>query len=294
MRLVDICIRRPVTTVMLIGFLVVLGLFSYRRLAVDLYPNIDFPIVTVTTTLTGASVEEMESGVTKPIEEAINTIEGIDELRSETHEGLSRDHRILRPRAQQRGGRPGRARQGRRHRVAPPRGHRSAGGGEVRHREHADSQHGGVRQPRPARGHGDRPQADQGGHRDPARRRLGDPGRRPGAGDQHRSRHRQSGRLRPLDRPGEGGDPRPEHRGAGRPRGPGQEGADPAHDGPHRARRGLLQAHRRQRAGPAADASATSAASRTASSSPATGRGWTASRPSRCCCASRPAPTPFR
>ena len=74
----------------MIGFLVVLGLFSYRRLAVDLFPNIDFPIVTVTTTLNGASVEEMESGVTKPIEEAINTIEGIDELRSETHEGLSR------------------------------------------------------------------------------------------------------------------------------------------------------------------------------------------------------------
>ena len=44
------------------------------------FPNVDFPIVTVTTTLTGASVEEMETSVTKPIEEAINTIEGIDEL----------------------------------------------------------------------------------------------------------------------------------------------------------------------------------------------------------------------
>src|SRR5262245_44940382 len=74
---------------MLIAFLVALGAFSYRRLAVDLFPNIDFPIVTVTTTLKGASVEEMESGVTKPLEEAINTIEGIDELRSVTKEGLS-------------------------------------------------------------------------------------------------------------------------------------------------------------------------------------------------------------
>src|SRR6185503_15491735 len=90
MRLVDICIRRPVTTTMLIAFLVVLGLISYQRLPVDLFPNVDFPIVTVTTTLAGASVEEMESGVTKPIEEAVNTIEGIDELRSETHEGISR------------------------------------------------------------------------------------------------------------------------------------------------------------------------------------------------------------
>ncbi len=89
MKFVDICIRRPVFATMLIAFLVALGLFSYRKLAVDLFPNIDFPIVTVTTTLKGASVEEMETGVTKPIEEAINTIEGIDELRSTTKEGLS-------------------------------------------------------------------------------------------------------------------------------------------------------------------------------------------------------------
>ncbi len=89
MKLVDLCIRRPVFATMLIAFLVALGAFSYRKLAVDLFPNIDFPIVIVTTTLKGASVEEMESGVTKPIEEAINTIEGIDELRSVTKEGLS-------------------------------------------------------------------------------------------------------------------------------------------------------------------------------------------------------------
>ncbi|MBI4514667.1 MAG: efflux RND transporter permease subunit [Deltaproteobacteria bacterium] len=89
MRLADLCIRRPVFATMMIAFLVVLGLFSYRQLAVDLFPNIDFPIVTVTTTLQGASVEEVESGITKPLEEAVNTIEGIDELRSVTKEGLS-------------------------------------------------------------------------------------------------------------------------------------------------------------------------------------------------------------
>jgi HAE1 family hydrophobic/amphiphilic exporter-1 len=89
MNLAEISIRRPVTATMLIAFLVALGLFSYRKLAVDLFPNVDFPIVTVTTTLRGASVEEVESGVTKPLEEAINTIEGIDELRSTTKEGLS-------------------------------------------------------------------------------------------------------------------------------------------------------------------------------------------------------------
>ena len=58
MRIVDACIRRPVATTMFIAFLVVLGLISYGRLPVDLFPNVDFPIVTVTTSLTGASVEE--------------------------------------------------------------------------------------------------------------------------------------------------------------------------------------------------------------------------------------------
>src|SRR5262249_29011449 len=84
-----ICLRRPVFTVMLVSAPVVLGLVSYRRLGVDLFPNVDLPVVTVTTTLRGASVEEMESGVTKPIEEIVNTISGIDELRSTTKEGSS-------------------------------------------------------------------------------------------------------------------------------------------------------------------------------------------------------------
>src|SRR5438093_108682 len=89
MRFAAVFIRRPVFATMLIASLVVLGLFSYRGLGLDLFPNIDFPIVTVTTTLKGASVEEMETGVTKVIEEAVNTIDGIDELRSITKEGLS-------------------------------------------------------------------------------------------------------------------------------------------------------------------------------------------------------------
>ncbi len=85
----EICIRRPVFTVMLISAPVVLGLVSYFRLGVDLFPNVDLPVVTVTTTLRGASVEEMETGVTKKIEEIVNTVSGIDELRSTTKEGIS-------------------------------------------------------------------------------------------------------------------------------------------------------------------------------------------------------------
>jgi HAE1 family hydrophobic/amphiphilic exporter-1 len=85
----DICIRRPVFTTMLVCAPVVLGLVSYTRLGVDLFPNVDLPVVAVTTTLRGASVEEMESSVTKPIEEIVNSISGIDELRSTTKEGYS-------------------------------------------------------------------------------------------------------------------------------------------------------------------------------------------------------------
>jgi HAE1 family hydrophobic/amphiphilic exporter-1 len=85
----DICIRRPVFTTMLVLGPVVLGLASYSRLGVELFPNVDVPVVVVTTTLKGAGVEEMESSVTKPVEEAVNTVAGIDELRSTTKEGIS-------------------------------------------------------------------------------------------------------------------------------------------------------------------------------------------------------------
>jgi hydrophobic/amphiphilic exporter-1 (mainly G- bacteria), HAE1 family len=85
----DLCIRRPVFTTMLVSAPIVLGLASYTRLGVELFPNVDVPVVTVTTTLRGASVEEMETSVTKPIEDAVNTVASIDELRSDTREGFS-------------------------------------------------------------------------------------------------------------------------------------------------------------------------------------------------------------
>ncbi len=85
----EICIRRPVFTCMLVAAPIVLGLAAYPRLGVDLFPNVDIPTVVVTTTLKGAGVEEVESSVTKEIEEAVNTISGIDELKSTTKEGFS-------------------------------------------------------------------------------------------------------------------------------------------------------------------------------------------------------------
>ena len=84
----DICIRRPVFTWVLVASRWCWAL-SYGGLGVDLFPNVDFPVCTVTTVLPGASVEEMETSVTKPIEDIINTVSGIDELRSTRSEGVS-------------------------------------------------------------------------------------------------------------------------------------------------------------------------------------------------------------
>lgn len=89
MSLTSVVIRRPVFTTMLVAAPMVLGLASYGRLGVDLLPNADVPVVSVTTTLAGAGVEEMESSVTKRLEEAINTVSGIEDLNSITREGLS-------------------------------------------------------------------------------------------------------------------------------------------------------------------------------------------------------------
>ena len=74
---------------MLVVSLVMLGLAAYRDLGLDIFPKVDIPTVTVTTRLPGASPEEVESQVTRRIEEVVNTISGIDELRSTTIEGQS-------------------------------------------------------------------------------------------------------------------------------------------------------------------------------------------------------------
>src|SRR4249920_1955503 len=83
----DFCIRRPVFATMMNLLLVVLGWFSFQSIGIDQLPNVDLPIVTVTTTLRGASPEEVETSITKPLEEIINTVQGIDELSSTSTEG---------------------------------------------------------------------------------------------------------------------------------------------------------------------------------------------------------------
>ncbi len=88
-KLAEICIKRPVFATMLGVALIVVGGYAYSKLGVDLFPKVQFPTVTVTTTLPGASPEEIETQITKKIEEAANTIEGIDEMRSVSAEGVS-------------------------------------------------------------------------------------------------------------------------------------------------------------------------------------------------------------
>ncbi|MGB7951671.1 MAG: efflux RND transporter permease subunit, partial [Candidatus Binatia bacterium] len=88
-KLAEICIRRPVFASMIILALVVVGATSYFRLGVDRFPPVDLPNVSVRTTLPGASPEEIEAVLSQPIEEAVNTVEGIDELRSISGQGAS-------------------------------------------------------------------------------------------------------------------------------------------------------------------------------------------------------------
>jgi len=87
--LAEICVKRPVFATMLVMSLVVVGAFSFFSLGVDLFPKIDFPTITVTVANPGSSPQEIETEITDKVEEAVNTISGIDELRSSSIEGVS-------------------------------------------------------------------------------------------------------------------------------------------------------------------------------------------------------------
>ena len=87
--LAALCVRRPVFASVLILSLTVIGGFSFTQLGIDQFPNVDFPAILVTTRLPGAAPEQVESEVTDKIEEAVNTISGIDTLTSTSSEGVS-------------------------------------------------------------------------------------------------------------------------------------------------------------------------------------------------------------
>ena len=90
MSLAETCVKRPVFAVMLITFLVVLGLFSFRDLGLDLFPKADPATVTINARLPGATPEEMTTQVVFPLEESVSTISGLDELSATIFEGNAR------------------------------------------------------------------------------------------------------------------------------------------------------------------------------------------------------------
>lgn len=90
MSLAELCVKRPVFAVMLIGFLVVLGIFSFRELGVDLFPKADPATVTISVRLPGATPEEVTTQVVFPLEEVVSTISGLDELTAMVFEGSAR------------------------------------------------------------------------------------------------------------------------------------------------------------------------------------------------------------
>ena len=90
MTIAELCVKRPVFAVMLISFLVVLGIFSFRDLGVDLFPKADPPVVSVSVKLPGATPEEVTTQIVLPLEESLSSISGLDEMQSTALEGGAR------------------------------------------------------------------------------------------------------------------------------------------------------------------------------------------------------------
>ncbi|GAA0487105.1 efflux RND transporter permease subunit [Salinibacillus aidingensis] len=89
MKLVNTSVRRPVGVVMIVAAIIALGIMSLRNLTIDLFPDIELPIAVVATTYEGAAPEDVEELVSRPIESAVSSIEGIDTVQSQSSQGSS-------------------------------------------------------------------------------------------------------------------------------------------------------------------------------------------------------------
>src|SRR3982074_212643 len=89
MNLSETCIRRPVLTTLITAAIIVLGIFAYRLLSVAALPAVDFPTISITATLPGASAETMAASVASPIERQLSTIAGITSLTSSSSLGIT-------------------------------------------------------------------------------------------------------------------------------------------------------------------------------------------------------------
>src|SRR5690242_3597189 len=89
MVLSDVSIKRPVFTVMVMIGLMTLGILGAKQLSVDLFPDVSFPVVSVVSVYPGAGPEEVEQLVTRPIEEVVSSVNGVDEVRSYSRDSVS-------------------------------------------------------------------------------------------------------------------------------------------------------------------------------------------------------------
>ncbi|MDB4952720.1 MAG: multidrug efflux transporter, partial [Myxococcales bacterium] len=87
--LANVCVRRPIFACVMIAVFVVVGIVGYKSLGVDKFPKVDFPLVTIVTPYTGASPGAVETDVSEKVEEAVNTVNGLDTLTSVSTEGVS-------------------------------------------------------------------------------------------------------------------------------------------------------------------------------------------------------------
>src|SRR5215475_10581755 len=85
----NVAVRRPVFATVLILVLVVVGVVGYKTLGVDKFPKIDFPLITIVTPYPGASPSAVETDISQKVEEAVNTVSGLDTLTSVSTEGVS-------------------------------------------------------------------------------------------------------------------------------------------------------------------------------------------------------------
>ncbi len=195
MKLTQIAVDNPVFATMMMVALLVMGLFSYRQLGIDQFPNVDFPIVVVTTDYPGASPETVESEISRKIEESVNAIAGLKTLTSRSLEGRSiviAEFELSVPVRRRHAGRPREGPDGAR---GLPAGDQGAADPAVQSRRPADRvDRRALRRPLGARPHDPgRPDHHQ-APADRARRRPRHHRRRPEAPDQHRARSRPHAR----------------------------------------------------------------------------------------------------
>src|SRR6476620_10346028 len=88
-KLAELCVRRPVFATVIVFSMVVVGWFANPQLDVDRSPEVDLPTIVISTRLVGAAPEEIETDITDKVEQAVNTISGIDQLQSISSEGIS-------------------------------------------------------------------------------------------------------------------------------------------------------------------------------------------------------------